>query len=234
MAETTEAPSVAVTRWRSRHPGTVDAACWDGTPAGAVAIIEWIRGNGGRARYLGEVPAISVDTVNGAQYAQPGGWVAMFPAGTFRPFAAVGFREQYEPADGTAVAVPAGELAAFGTVMERAQEIIRARETEIAELRRTIRGLNEARERAIRDAALEQFGDVIRDATDAALAPRLAEIEAAARAAERERIRQVAIDCRAVTVSPTGRMQPFEELLRRSPEENTAMLLEAVKGGGPS
>jgi hypothetical protein len=49
-------------------------------------------------------------------------------------------------------------------------------------------------------------------------------------AAERERIRQLAIACRAVTVSPTGRMTPFAELLERSPEENAAALLKVVRG----
>jgi hypothetical protein len=48
-------------------------------------------------------------------------------------------------------------------------------------------------------------------------------------AAERERIRQLAIKTNAVTVSSTGRMLPFEELLRRSPEENAAELLKVVE-----
>jgi len=135
--------------------------------------------------------------------------------------------------DGMAL-VPVGELAAFGVAMERAEATIQAQEAEIAELRLTIRNLAEAREEAIRDLTLEKFGDVIRDATDAVLEPRLAEVEAAVRASERERIRQLAIDCHAVTVSPTGRMQPFEELLRRSPGENAAMLLKVAEGGGPS
>jgi hypothetical protein len=63
-----------------------------------------------------------------------------------------------------------------------------------------------------------------------------ADMEAAAQAAsaiavaaERERIRQMAIACRAVAVSPTGRMTPFAELLERSPEENAAALLKVVE-----
>jgi hypothetical protein len=50
-----------------------------------------------------------------------------------------------------------------------------------------------------------------------------------ARAAERERIRQMAIETRAVTVSQTGRMMPFGELLRHSPEENAELLLQVVE-----
>jgi hypothetical protein len=72
---------------------------------------------------------------------------------------------------------------------------------------------------------------------DARLAARLAALsatysprgEADAVAAERERIRQLAIRTHAVTVSRTGRMQPFEELLRHSPEENAALLLQVVE-----
>jgi hypothetical protein len=70
---------------------------------------------------------------------------------------------------------------------------------------------------------------------DSRLAARLAALaappgsaEAAAVAAERERIRQLAIRARAVTVSATGRMMPFEELLRHSPEENAELLLQVA------
>jgi hypothetical protein len=52
-------------------------------------------------------------------------------------------------------------------------------------------------------------------------------------AAERERVRQMAIETRAVTVSQTGRMLPFEELLRQSPEENAAALLKVVNDSAP-
>lgn len=134
--------------------------------------------------------------------------------------------------------VPVGELAAFGLAMEQAQEALRLSAAENAELRAAVeempRPLAAGQEKAIRDAALEQFGGIIRDATGAALAPRLAGIEDAARNAERERIRQLAIECSAVTVSATGRMQPFEELLRHSPEENAAMLLKVAEDGAPS
>lgn len=50
----------------------------------------------------------------------------------------------------------------------------------------------------------------------------------AVRNAERERIRQQAINMNAYSISPTGRQIPFEEFLRRSPEENAAALLKVV------
>jgi hypothetical protein len=62
--------------------------------------------------------------------------------------------------------------------------------------------------------------------------PDLAAAVQAARDAERERIRQLAIDYHAMTVSQTERMMPFEEMLRRSPEENAAALLTVVSGAG--
>jgi hypothetical protein len=41
---------------------------------------------------------------------------------------------------------------------------------------------------AIRDAALEMFGDIVADETERALGKRLAELEAAVRASERRRV----------------------------------------------
>jgi hypothetical protein len=81
-------------------------------------------------------------------------------------------------------------------------------------------------QRLFDDWSRERFADVIKAETDKVLAANLAAIEEAARAGERERIRQVAIDTGAVTMSRTGRMLPFEELLRRSPGESAKALAE--------
>jgi hypothetical protein len=48
-------------------------------------------------------------------------------------------------------------------------------------------------------------------------------------AVERERIWRLAIRAHATTRSPSGRVLPFEELIRRSPEENARGLLAVVE-----
>ena len=105
------------------------------------------------------------------------------------------------------VPVPVGELVAFGLAMEEAQRTIAALRAENAELRQVTDPEIEA---AMRDAALEKFGDVIRDATDAAVMPRLAEIEAAARASERERIRTAADDLKFTLWRGPGQEQALD------------------------
>lgn len=58
---------------------------WDGTPANATTIIDWVLRNGGTARYRdesdwpGAVTAIMVDTAEGSVAVLPGEWVRLLP-----------------------------------------------------------------------------------------------------------------------------------------------------------
>lgn len=102
-------------------------------------------------------------------------------------------------------------------------------EAEAAELRRTIRNLSDAREEAIRDAALEKFGGIIRDATEVALLPRLAEVEATARASERNRIRAAVVALKFTLFRPGNGPAQTQALEVVSLED----LLGVLDGGGP-
>jgi hypothetical protein len=98
-----------VTRVRKR-PVTVDAAPWDGTVAGATAVIDWVLANGGTARYHDESEpggcAIAIDTLEGTMTALPGSWVIRGVAGEFHPVRGDIFERTYDPAD---AAEPAGD-----------------------------------------------------------------------------------------------------------------------------
>jgi hypothetical protein len=72
-------------RWRKK-PIEIDAMQWDGSPPGAVAVINWVLHGGGTARYHHaeppekswdeEAPAfIAIDTLEGTMRATAGYWV---------------------------------------------------------------------------------------------------------------------------------------------------------------
>jgi hypothetical protein len=86
---------------------------------------------------------------------------------------------------------------------------------------------------AVEALIAERLRPVIEAETDRVMQEKLADVEKAVRTAERERIRELAIAHRAVTISPSGKMLPFEEMLRRSPEDNMAALLEVVRRAEP-
>jgi len=126
LSETfTEAPAApAVTRWRAKGAPEVEAVHWDGAVNTATTIISWMLETGGTARYHDGPSALSIDTVDGTRMAVPGDWIARYPAGTYRPFTEDEFAASYEPAGESDVPVPAGELAAFGLVLERAEKAL--------------------------------------------------------------------------------------------------------------
>lgn len=126
MSETsTEAvTSARVTRWRTKGAPEVEAVHWDGAVNTATTIINWMLACGGTARYHDGPSALSVDTVDGTRVAVPGDWIARYPAGTFRPFTEDEFTDLYEPAGEADVPVDAGELAAFGLLLERTEKAL--------------------------------------------------------------------------------------------------------------
>lgn len=217
------APPVAVTRWRVKRAAEVEAAHWDGVVNTAAAIIGWILAGGGTARYHDGPGAMVIGTADGDQAAVAGDWVARYPAGTFRPFTGAELTALYEPAAGDTTPVPAGELAAFGLLMDRAlagvrEQVAREIEAEAAArlyfIRRamhwaawTARGKppesDPASDRELSGALLH--GDAER--TGVPCCP----VETAAIAAERERIREAAGGLKfTVWRGGTGQEQPLD------------------------
>ena len=79
----------------------IEARQWDGTPEGAIEIIDWILGNGGSA-YFHEYhkdhdPSnISVETLEGTMRAMPDDWIIEGVQGEFYPCKANIFDETYD------------------------------------------------------------------------------------------------------------------------------------------
>jgi hypothetical protein len=85
-------------------PVTIQAERWDGTPASATRIIDWVLTSGHTARYRSNiagagVDALRIDTLEGAMTAAPGDWIIQGIRGEFYPCRGDIFAETYEPAD---------------------------------------------------------------------------------------------------------------------------------------
>ena len=71
--------------FRKKKPAEFAARHWDGTPARAMAIVDWIGEHGGTAGYYGDPPALKITTARGWVVAMPGDWIVERVEGEFRP-----------------------------------------------------------------------------------------------------------------------------------------------------
>ena len=92
-----DTPAVpGVIRWRKKG-SEVEAIHWDGSPAGATAVIDWVLANDGTARYH-EPPALNIDIPGGWLTAVPGDWITRELGGGFWAWGEGEFRAIHEPA----------------------------------------------------------------------------------------------------------------------------------------
>lgn len=95
-------------RFRTK-PVEIDAMRWDGTAMGAIPLMDWIRDNGGAARYAcaghvqcanhhcGNPHWINIDTLEGVMSTNEHDWVIRGVQGEFYPVKAEIFAATYEP-----------------------------------------------------------------------------------------------------------------------------------------
>ena len=92
-----DTPAVpGVIRWRKKG-SAVEAIHWDGSPAGATAVIDWVLANDGTACYH-EPPALNIDIPGGWLTAVPGDWITRELGGGFWAWGEGEFRAIHEPA----------------------------------------------------------------------------------------------------------------------------------------
>lgn len=86
-----------------KKPVVIDAMWWDATLPGATAIIDWIVGNGGTARWHeaahGRRSYIAIDTLEGTMALTHGNYVIQGVQGEFYPCKAEIFHATYEPVE---------------------------------------------------------------------------------------------------------------------------------------
>lgn len=96
--EQPEAPALpGVTRWR-RQPDEIQALHWNGRPATATTVIDWVLARGGTARYHDRPDSLSIDIPGGMVWALPGDWIIRHADGTFWALTEGEFAARYEPA----------------------------------------------------------------------------------------------------------------------------------------
>jgi hypothetical protein len=76
-------------RYRKR-PVVIEARQWAGGTQAATAVIDWMLGNGGTARYheyraVDAPEHLSIDTLEGTMQAGPGDWIICGIQGEFYP-----------------------------------------------------------------------------------------------------------------------------------------------------
>lgn len=98
-----------------KKPVVVEAMLWDGTPEGAIPIVDWVLGHeGATASWTEPYPAhpggIKIHTLEGDMLASPGDWIIKGTRGEFYPCKPGPFADTFDAADPEAMREAASRL----------------------------------------------------------------------------------------------------------------------------